>query len=140
MNRSRPGFARAKMSRSGGMTLVEIALAISLLVVALLAIGGVMVTVSHGREATSARRQVLRRLESILEQVKGTSPDAIVSGYGNTTHAMGTTILGLTSSASPILVKVDATDPLLLTVDCTATYAIRGVAESMSLSLQVYNP
>src|SRR5688572_21672604 len=108
MKRSRPGLPRGRMSRSGGMTLVEIALTISLLVVALLAIGGVMVTVSHGREATSARRQVLRRLEGILEQVKGVSPDAVVSGYANTTHALGTSILGLTSSASPILVKVDA--------------------------------
>ena len=122
------------------MTLVEIALAVSLLVVALLAIGGVMVTVSHGREATSARRQVLRRLESVLEQVKGTSPDAIQAAYANTTHALGTPILGLTSAAAPILVKVDASDPLLITVDCTATYAIRGVAESMSISMQVYNP
>jgi type II secretory pathway pseudopilin PulG len=122
------------------MTLVEIALAIAVLVVALLAIGGVMVTVSHGRESISARRQVLRRLESLIEEVKGTAPDAVEAGYANTTHTLGTSILGLTSSASPILVKVDATDPLLLAVDCTATYSIRGVAESMTLSTQIYNP
>ena len=139
MKRSRRGFP-ARRTRAGGMTLVEIALTISLLVVALLAIGGVMVTVSHGREATSARRQVLRRLESILEQVKGTSADAIEANYANTTHSLGTTILGVTSAPSPILVKVDASDPLLITVNCTANYAIRGVAESMNLSMQVYNP
>ncbi len=130
---------RAGAEGALGFTLIEMALAISILVVALMALAGVIVTNDRHREEVAARRVVLAEAESILEEIKGAVPEAVAGTYHGATYPVSG-VTGNGAGGTALTVNVDATNSKLLEVTVTGSWVSLGVNQTLTLRTQIYNP
>lgn len=125
--------------RSDGLTLVETVVAAAVIVVGLLGLASVLVSVSHARQQSETRTTVLSACEALLEQIKGAQPDVVPLVYHGTTHP----VPGLTDpdgGEDVLTVTVSETNPMLLVVRIDALWLIGTREESLSMTLEIYNP
>ncbi len=123
----------------GGFTLLELVGSLAALLVAIMGLAGVLVSVQRQREQMDARDAVVRSVSSLLEEVRSTSPDAIVATFdGNTRFVYG--IEGSFDAGAVIRVTVDSTDPDLLQLAIDAAWAAGGSASTFDIETVVYVP
>ena len=123
----------------GGFTLLELVGSLAALLVAIMGLAGVLVSVQRQREQMDARDAVVRSVSSLLEEVRSTSPDAIVATFdGNTRFVYG--IEGSFDAGAVIRVTVDSTDPDLLQLAIDAAWAAGGSASTFDIETVVYLP
>jgi hypothetical protein len=130
-----------KTPRSGeaGFSLMEITATATGMFVALMALAGVIVVVSHQREQLSVEKTVLSRAQSLLEEIKGTAPGVIESGYDGRTYPIEG-ISGAGANGTVLSVTVDSTDAKLLAVSVIADWIAAGAAERLTLRTDIYDP
>lgn len=153
--------------RGGGFTLVEVTVAMIVMVVGLVSLAGLIVSISHHREAAAAKRLMLGRAARILEEIKGTTPDVIWTAYDKKKFRYGSNVSssggssydaetgaytidqgfydGSLSSGNPselatIIVSVDRTNPKLLVVTLNGTWTVSGLAHTLVLQTEIYHP
>lgn len=122
-----------------GFTLLELMISASMVAVGLLALAGMMVPVSHQREQAVATREVLESMQTMLEQVKGTAPEALAATYhGDSLSLDGVT--GCSGQGNAVTLSVDSTNPKLLRVTATAAWAMKGQSYTLTVTRSIYNP
>ncbi len=126
-------------SRTAGFTLMEIAISVSILIVGLVSLAGVLVSISHQREELTVRRTVLGRARSIVEEIKGVSPDTVAQAYNGLAY-MVEGVTGNGNNGEAITVAVDTTNPRLIRVTLTASWTAFNKSESLVLESEIYNP
>ena len=114
-------------------------MALVLLVVGLVSLAGLIVSISRQREMASARRLVLGRGISLLEEIKGAPPETLVVTYHGATRTVAG-VMGSNVDLSALTVNVDASNPNLLVVVVTGSWVISGATDTMALRTEIYNP
>jgi Tfp pilus assembly protein PilV len=122
-----------------GMTLVEVVCAASLLVIAILALGAVLLSASRGREQMAVRNMVLAGAQNLLEEINATPSNSLVSTYHNHTRQVAG-VTGANVNGATLAVSVDSSNPRLLGITVSAAWQVLGVTETMVFQSQVYNP
>jgi len=125
--------------RERGLTLVELSVAIGVMVVGVMALAGVMISVSHQREQSSARQRVLGRAQALLEDAMAIPPENVKETYDGVTYAV-TGVAGTLTGGGALSVSVDVSEPRLLTMRVTGGWTAAGRTESLSISTRIYNP
>ena len=119
--------------------LVEIMCATVVAVIGLLSVAGVMGLVSHQREQAAARRLVLDRMQNLFEEIKGISPETVLSAYDGRTQSIPG-VQGTNTDGSTLSIDIDATNPKLLLLTLTGNWTAAGQDTSYALVMKVLNP
>ncbi len=123
----------------GGFTLLELMASIALLVVAVLAIGAMVVPTARARDGLEARNRVLARATDLLEEMKAITPDGI-SAYDATTYAVSD-VSGTFANGDAVICSVDSvTDPNLLGVTVTGSWTNADHTETLVLWTEIHYP
>ena len=127
------------MQRNRGLTLIEISVATSVLVVGLISLGGVMVSLSHQRDQVEVKHLVLGRAKSLLEEIKGTAPESIVLTYDGKTYSVNG-VAGASLDGTALTVSVDSTNPMLIAVSIRGAWMVGGASEDLELYTEIFSP
>ena len=126
-------------NRHRGYTLVEVMVAITLLVVGIMALAAIIVPLSRQREQVEAKFLVLERARSLLEEISGIAPENIASTYNGKTYIVSH-VSGANADGTAIAVSVDSTNPKLVLVTVTGAWTLGGHTETLSLQTASYSP
>ena len=121
-----------------GFMLVEIMCATVVAVIGLLSLAGVMGLVSHQREQAAARRLVMDRMQNLFEEIRGVSPETVLSAYDGKTQSIPG-VQGTNTDGTALSVDIDATDPKLLSVILTGNWSAAGQDTSYTLVMKIHN-
>jgi Tfp pilus assembly protein PilV len=122
-----------------GFTFIELTAAILILSVGLLSLAGVIISVKHQREQSTARGTVLHAAETVIEEMKGSpNPEALRRTYDGRTYGLAG-IQGAFPDGSVLRVQVDAADPKLVQVTLGGAWIVLGHVETLDLFTQVYS-
>ena len=130
--------AQSLGDRRGGFTLLELMAATTLLVIAIMAIGAIVVPISRQREQVEAKNRVLARSKSLLEEIKGKAPEGIFTAYDGTTYEVAD-VEGTFANNREISISVDKTDPTLIIVTVSGSWTIGGHTETLDLTTEIYS-
>ena len=131
--------AKMKNPASGGFTIVELLIAMTLAVVGLVALSGVLVTTSQAREAAAQRYLVLEATENIMEEIRAADPATILAGYNTKTFDMAG-IDGTNTDGTVIKVDIVAADPNYLQVTVIGSWQIGSSTHSLQLYTEIMDP
>lgn len=129
---------RVRAAATGGFTLLELMAATTLLVVAIMAIGAIVVPITRQREQVAAKSRVLAVAQGLLEEMKGVAPETIYTTYNNTTHDVAD-VEGTYTSNRAVLVTVDKTNPTLIVVTVSGSWNIDNHTETLELVTEIYS-
>ena len=122
----------------GGFTLLELMVATTVLVIAIMAIGAIAVPISRQREQVEAKNRVLARSKSLLEEIKGVPADSVFGAYDNTTYEVAG-VDGAFADNKEISIRVDQTDPTLVTVTVRGSWILADHTETLELVTEIYS-
>lgn len=125
--------------RKGGYSLLEVMCGAAVLIIGLVSMAGVMVSVSHQRDQAQERRMVLASMQDLLEDIKGTAPDAVAGGF----HQQSFEVTGLywcSSNGTSISVNVNSTNPNLLVVTLTTQWGAGSQSGPLNAYMEIHNP
>ena len=117
--------------------MVEVMGGIGFLSVGLVALAGALISMSHQREQSVARSLVMASAQALLEEIKSaTNPRDIALLFNDATYKVN----GVTGADTgrALRVKVDTTNPKLLTVRMIGTWRAAGHLETLELVTHVY--
>ncbi len=124
----------------GGFTLLELMVSIGLLMVAVMAVGAMVLPTSRSREQLAARNRVLARATDLLEDMKAVAPEAIFVAYDSTTYNVGD-VDGTFANGDAVSCSVDnVTDPKLLGVTVTGSWTNFDHTETFVLWTEIHYP
>ena len=121
-----------------GFTIVEVLIAMSVLIVGLVALSGLLVTTSHSRQQVSQRHLVLERGQNIIEEIRAADPADLLTMYDSKTFDMFG-VDGNNPDGSVIQVDVVAPDPSFLQVTVTGNWLLGQRSESLQLYTEIYD-
>ena len=131
--------AKTLPDENGGFTLVEIMVATSVLVIAVMAIAAIIVPLNRQREQVEAKTAVMSGARSLIEEIKGSDPEFIEATYdGQTSNVTG--VDGANGDGTTLTATVDSTIPQLLQITVAGAWNISGHVETLELSTEIYNP
>ena len=124
----------------GGFTLLELMVSIGLLMVAVMAVGAMVMPTSRSREQLAAKNRVLARATDLLEEMKAVAPEAIFAAYDSTTYNVGD-VDGTFANGDAVSCSVDnVTDPKLLGVTLTGSFNLVDHTETIVLWTVIHYP
>ena len=124
----------------GGFTIVELLVSIGLLVVAVMAIGAMVVPTARAREGLEARNRVLARATDLLEEMKTVAPEGVSVTYDSKTYNVSD-VSGTFANGDAVSCSVDnVTDPKLLGVTVTGSWTNGDHTETLVLWTEVFYP
>ena len=127
-------------SPSGGFTLLELLVSITLLVVAVMAVGAMVLPTARGRDQLEAKNRILARATDLIEEMKGVAPEGIFTTYDSKTYSVGD-VSGTYANGDAVSCSVDnVTDPKLLGVTVTGSWTMADHTETLVLWTQIYYP
>ena len=118
--------------------MLELAVALGVMFIAVMGLAGIIVTSSHAEEQQRTRELSLRSAQNVLEEIKGITSFAIQGAYDGRTYSVDG-VEGANDDGSTIMVSVDSTTPQFLSVTVTGTWFIRGNIESLTLQTSIYD-
>ncbi|HEY8933137.1 MAG TPA: hypothetical protein VIM44_07500 [Rariglobus sp.] len=146
---SRPRLfpARADRRRLRGVTLVELAIASTLLAIGVVGIFGSLLYARSMSEGSIYQNAALTAVQGYIEQMKNmefadlpytTSAGTAVAGSGATSTQVPTLLISTSgsttvSSSDPLVISTATTIPDLSTIDVTASTAQAGVTDNVKL-------
>jgi Tfp pilus assembly protein PilV len=134
-----------KDRRQAGFTLLEVVMAVSVLVLGIIALGGVMVVSSRHREAIASKSQVLEETQSLFELIKSSDPSTLEAAYDGKTFTVKSPYAGgagseaKTAGQVTITTNVDTTNARLPVVTLRAEWLVGAHTESLDMRTEVYN-
>jgi len=129
-----------KSSREGGFTFLEMAAAVFILTIGLLALAGVLVSINHQREQAATKSLMLEAAQSLLEEIKSNAdPSETYRAYHGTTYRVNG-VTGNNPDGSALSVSVDAADPKLVLVNVNGSWLAAGKPQGLILQTQIYSP
>ncbi len=124
--------------RNEGFSLIEIHIAMTILAVALVGMGTLVVSSSRQTEVDESRQRVLQAAQNLIEEIRTVDTETILSTYDGQTY----NVEDVTGTAGPtevLSVAVTAIEPKLLQVSITATWSVAGTPLTYTLDTQIYN-
>ncbi len=123
----------------GGFTLLELMVSIGLLMVAVMAIGAMVMPTARNREQLAAKNRVLARASDLIEEIKAVAPEFIFAAYDSTTYNVAD-VDGTFANGDAVSCSVDnVTDPKLLGVTVTGSFNLIDHSETLVLWTEIYD-
>lgn len=125
--------------RSSGFSLIEVTIAGTLLLLAIIPMAGVFLSTERSKQQVEAQTLVVTRALDMMEECKATPPDSVSANF----HDKGYTVTGVTgnlSGGNVLLITVDSSNTKLLVVTITGGWTTNGDAQSLTMSTEIYNP
>lgn len=122
-----------------GFTLIEVTLAAFMTITGLVGLSAVMIPLCRQREQAEATHIVLQNVETILETVRGMSPESVES-YADGMTVAPEGVSGSLTGGKAIAVDVDSTNPALIRITITCGWTAGGQAATLTTQSSIYNP
>ena len=128
--------------RSAGLSLLEVMVSVVILMFGLVALGAVSLSTSHGNQQSAAASFMIDRAQTLIENIKGTAPSAIVATFDQTSLDVTASAadVGVWLENATLLVDVDPTVPTLLGVTVTCTWSVGTEPGTLTIRTEIYDP
>jgi type II secretory pathway pseudopilin PulG len=116
-----------------GMTLVELSVGMTMGIVGVGAVAGVLLSAQRQHDEVSVRSDVLQAAVSLLEEVKGSSPNTLVKDYDGKQYTLGDDTGSLeesNSSTSTATASTTASSTASIKASTTASVSDEGTSAS----------
>jgi hypothetical protein len=117
---------------------MEVVIATGVLFIGAVFLAGVLLSVHKQRENSYSRGLVLDRAISVMEEIRGHSPEFVLRDYDGVTYNVSG-VTGTLNGGHAIAVDVDATDPKLVKVGLDASWTESGNTETLEVNTEVYS-
>ena len=119
-----------------GFSLIELCASMVLLLTGIVFLASTVVSASHHHDCITAERLVMAEIQSLVEEMRGLSPDLLLSSYGSQSVSVYG-VEGLAGGGAAITSSVDSSNSELFLITLSAHWQAGGEEKSFSIGTRV---